>query len=375
MEGAAGFSSVFCAASSRETRTAAKDSSRCRPFTAPGRPSTAHVYTSPAPAQGPAPRAAHADFMAKAETRENARFEALIAGRWLHYVGILAVLFAVGFRSDSASFNFKSDLFAKKYAAKKLATTALGEMLWPAHRWILTLAVLGLAAAHVAVERALSEKEGRDSRVERVLFAGLAMLFVTLAIPIRLDGKWITIAWAIEGAILIWSGLRIRIFALRIAGFALFAIAAARLALIPIPARQFLLNARFAAFVTVFIGLGIAANAYAIAALSLEFWDLCGRMPALGIDRTLAQQLALSTLWLVYALGLMVAGVRRKSAPLRWQALAILGVVIVKVFFFDLSALDRFYRIVSFLLLGVALLVISFYYQRRLQARGSEVNS
>ena len=556
----------------------------------PPRPAAPPPPTFPpaAPAQGPALRAAHADFMAKAETRENARVEALIAGRWLHYVGILAVLFAVAFflkyafennwvgprgrvgiglLTGSALFpwshrfldrgykyfsegiaglgaailylslwagwhyyqvfpqstafvlmiivtiataavavgrnteriavlaliggvvtpqlvstgeNHEIVLFtylavlgagmlglarardwktlppiqlvstfvyfwgwySEFYTADQLAVTAffatvffllfaalpvvrtrregtlsgleaaivlvnalgylvaLREMLWPTHRWILTLAVLALAAGHVAVERALPAKQGSDSRVVRVLFAGLAMLFVTLAIPIRLDGKWITMAWAIEGAILIWSGLRIRIFALRIAGFALFAIAAARLALILIPAGQFLLNARFAAFATVvasffaayffakksavklkeaesllFIALGIAANAYAIAALSLEFWDLCGRMPALGIDRSLAQQLALSTLWLVYALGLMVAGVRRGSAPLRWQALAILGVVIVKVFFFDLSALDRFYRIVSFLLLGVALLVISFYYQRRLRARGSEVNS
>jgi uncharacterized membrane protein len=71
----------------------------------------------------------------------------------------------------------------------------------------------------------------------------------------------------------------------------------------------------------------------------------------------------------------MVAGVRRKSAPVRWQALAILGVVIVKVFLFDLSSLDRFYRIVSFLLLGVALLLISFYYQKRLQARASGEHS
>jgi uncharacterized membrane protein len=277
---------------------------------------------------------------------------------------------------------------------------ALREMLWPTHRWMLTLAVVALGAAHVAVERALPEKEGSDSRVVRTLFAGLALLFVTLAIPIRLDGKWITMAWGIEGAILVWSGLRIRILALRIAGFALFAVAAGRLALIPIPAGQFLLNARFAAFAVVvasffaayffakgsdveleeaesvlFVALGIAANVYAIAALSLELWDLFGRMPSLGIDRALAQQLALSTLWLVYAMGLMVAGVRRKSAPVRWQALAILGVVIVKVFLFDLSSLDRFYRIVSFLLLGVALLLISFYYQKRLQARASGEHS
>jgi uncharacterized membrane protein len=35
------------------------------------------------------------------------------------------------------------------------------------------------------------------------------------------------------------------------------------------------------------------------------------------------------------------------------------------VFFFDLSFLTRFYRIVSFFVLGLVLLLVSFFYQRR----------
>ena len=37
----------------------------------------------------------------------------------------------------------------------------------------------------------------------------------------------------------------------------------------------------------------------------------------------------------------------------------------LKVFVVDLSSLDRAYRIASFLVLGVALLVVSFWYQKR----------
>jgi hypothetical protein len=168
------------------------------------------------------------------------------------------------------------------------------------------------------------------------------------------------------------------------------------LALIPIPATQFLWNARFATFTVVvacfvaayafmknsgltldatesstFAVLGIGANVYAIVAFSLEIWDFFGRMRSLGMDRSLAQELALSTFWLLYALGLLVAGMQRRSAPTRWQALVLLAVVIVKVFLFDLSFLDRFYRIMSFLLLGVVLLLISFFYQRRAAEQGS----
>ena len=120
---------------------------------------------------------------------------------------------------------------------------ALRMMLWPDNRWALTVAVLALAAAHLAAERMLPEKRGADVRLARILYAGLALTFVTLAIPIRLDGRWITIAWAVQGAVLIWSGLRAQFAAMRWAGLVLFAIVAGRLALIPIPADTFLLNA------------------------------------------------------------------------------------------------------------------------------------
>jgi uncharacterized membrane protein len=274
---------------------------------------------------------------------------------------------------------------------------ALRQMLWPDNRWALTVAVLVLAAAHLAAERMLPEKRGTKVRVARILYAGLALMFVTLAIPIRLDGRWITIAWAVQGAVLIWSGLRVRFAAVRWAGLVLFAIVAGRLVLIPIPADTFLLNARFATFAIcvacmalscyfaatseeelseqesmAFVITSIAANILAIAASSLEVWDVFGRMPSLGIDRGHAQELALSMLWLVWALGLLGAGLWKKSEAIRWQALVLLGVVIVKVFLFDLSFLEKFYRIVSFLLLGLALMLISFYYQRQLLGRKGE---
>ncbi len=274
---------------------------------------------------------------------------------------------------------------------------ALREMLWPQNRWALTAAVLLLAGAHLGAERLLPEKRGGELRVARILYAGLALTFLTLAIPIRLDGRWITIAWAIEGVVLIWSGLRVRFAPMRWAGFVMFGVVAGRLAAIQIPGGDFLFNPRFATLAiavacilaacyfagaaspelgetekTAYRVAAIGANVLALVALSLEFWDVFGRMPSLGIDRGHAQQLALSMLWLVYALALLAAGLWKKSEALRWQALVLLGVVIVKVFLFDLSFLEKFYRIVSFALLGLALLLISFYYQRQLIARKAD---
>ncbi len=272
---------------------------------------------------------------------------------------------------------------------------ALRLMLWPEYRWGLTVGVLALAVAHLMAERALPPRKGITTRTARILYAGLALTFATVAIPIRLDGHWITIAFAAEGVLLIWSGLRISSWPLRLAGFGMFVLVGIRLIYVTIEADPvFVLNARFltlcfcaAAFLAAFLfaqrstaelepgesrayyALSLAANLVFFLALSSEVWNLYGRMPSLGIDRGLAQQLALSVLWLCYAMALIVAGAMWKSAALRWQGLGLLGATVIKVFLFDLSFLTRFYRIVSFFILGLVLLVVSFFYQRAVAAR------
>jgi uncharacterized membrane protein len=274
---------------------------------------------------------------------------------------------------------------------------ALYVMLWPQDRWPLTLLVLSLSAAHVIVARLVPPPKSGESPLTRWLFAGLALTFATLAIPIRLDGKWITLAFAVEGALLVWTGFRSMTGFLRAGGYLLLVLAAVRLLIFPLPAPQFLFNERFAAYDVLIICFGavlyaarehavsvgsdernalgvfaVAVNFYALMALSLELWDHFGSHAGLGIDSGLAQHLALSLLWTAYASGLIALGVNRQSALLRWQALALFGLVVGKVFFYDSSYLERFYRIVSFFILGLVLLVVSFLYQRTVaRARSS----
>src|ERR1019366_525477 len=71
-----------------------------------------------------------------------------------------------------------------------------------------------------------------------------------------------------------------------------------------------------------------------------------------------------SALCMAYGAMLMIVGFLRRSAFVRWQALLLIAATIVKVFVYDVSQLDRGYRIVSFIVLGVLLLAISFVYQR-----------
>jgi len=269
-------------------------------------------------------------------------------------------------------------------------------MLWPQDRWPLTLLVLALAAAHLTISRLLPAPKPSEQSLSRLVFGGLALTFATLAIPIRLEGKWITLAFAIEGAVLIWTGFRALHLRLRQAGYFLLALAAVRLLLFPISASEFFFNARFATYLvliacmvaallaareqatvlgdqeaTVLAILAVAPNAYAILALSLEFWDYFGRNALSGLDGHLAQHLALSLLWTLYASVLILVGVKRQSALLRWQALVLFGLAVAKVFLYDISYLDRFYRIVSLLILGVLLLVVSFLYQKKISRERS----
>ncbi|MBS1839604.1 MAG: DUF2339 domain-containing protein [Acidobacteria bacterium] len=262
-------------------------------------------------------------------------------------------------------------------------------LFWPKDRWPFTLLVLALAAAHIGVARAIPDREKEKTPLARYIFAGLGLTFATMAIPIRLEGKWITFCFAVEGAVLIWSGFKAASGFLRQFGYLLLAIAAVRVLILPPPGGTFLLNQRFAAYLLVIACFGVALwsarehldetgdqektelgiysvliNVFALIALSLEFWDYFGTT-TIGMDIDHARHLSLSVLWTVYASALIFLGWRQKSAPLRWQALTLFGLVVVKVFLFDLASLDRAYRILSFLVLGSVLMAVSFLYSKR----------
>jgi uncharacterized membrane protein len=65
-----------------------------------------------------------------------------------------------------------------------------------------------------------------------------------------------------------------------------------------------------------------------------------------------------------YGAGLMWLGFARRSALLRWQAILLIAATVIKVFFFDVSALDHVWRVLSFIILGALLLGVSYAYQR-----------
>ncbi|HSE35744.1 MAG TPA: DUF2339 domain-containing protein, partial [Blastocatellia bacterium] len=117
--------------------------------------------------------------------------------------------------------------------------------------------------------------------------------------------------------------------------------------------------------------LVMSANLLAIVALSLEalgYYTV--KMSATGLkpedlaNLKLAQQLSISVVWTIYGGALLTIGIARRSKLLRVMGLLLLGLTIFKVFLFDLSSLEKLYRIISFIVLGLILLTVSFLYQR-----------
>jgi hypothetical protein len=75
-------------------------------------------------------------------------------------------------------------------------------------------------------------------------------------------------------------------------------------------------------------------------------------------------QVALSVVWAVLGGVAVAAGLVREVAPLRVFGLGLLALTTVKVFLYDLSSLDAVYRVLSFIVLGILLLLSAYAYRR-----------
>ncbi|MDB5283882.1 MAG: hypothetical protein JWO06_2957, partial [Bacteroidota bacterium] len=75
----------------------------------------------------------------------------------------------------------------------------------PTGKQLLGLFTLANAVVHFAASVAIY----RNKLADRNLFylvSGLVLVFITIAIPVQLDGNWVTLLWAGEAAILFWIG-------------------------------------------------------------------------------------------------------------------------------------------------------------------------
>jgi len=263
---------------------------------------------------------------------------------------------------------------------------------------------LGLAGVYIYLSWRAEARFGGSAMGQnlKLLHLALAIGFITIAIPIRLDEHWITVGWFVEAAVLLWVADRIHSDLLN--AFALGALALGVVRLLwfdNFHSMQLIFNARMGTHALAVAVLGgvawyasqrddetgrsvaaiavVALNAVALIALTREVADYYAQQLAALQPQTGAFNLAYwsqsrsigitrdftySALWMAYGATLMVVGFWRNSAFVRWQALLLIAATTVKVFVYDTSQLDHIYRILSFIVLGVLLLTVSFAYQK-----------
>jgi uncharacterized membrane protein len=276
---------------------------------------------------------------------------------------------------------------------------ALYTMYWP-DKLKLTIFALVLAAAYLAISAAFKRRfSDREAQVINLLHIAIAIAFITIAIPLKLNRHWITIGWLVESAVLLWIALRTKTTFLRFLAVAALVLGLFRLLVVDESQwepQTLIFNIRFATYsvaIAIMAGIAyfgrrhgseqeqpfaqlaaIALNVLALIALTGEAYYYFKHQQmqtymAAGYttdyrDFDLARDFSYSAIWLVYGAALMVVGFWKKTALVRWQALVLIAVTIAKVFVYDVRELDKAYRILSFIALGAVLLAISFVYQR-----------
>ncbi len=77
----------------------------------------------------------------------------------------------------------------------------------------------------------------------------VAVVFLTIAIPLKAQGRWLTIGWLVEGAALLWVAIQVRSRLLNVLALLCLALGLVALVVVNPPASTMpFLNQRFAAF-------------------------------------------------------------------------------------------------------------------------------
>jgi len=111
-------------------------------------------------------------------------------------------------------------------------------------------------------------------------------------------------------------------------------------------------------------GLWVVAGAMALFGVTGELRRYFELRSISAETASLASGLAVSAWWLLFAAGLVMLGFRLSLQPARVAGLAVAGLAVAKVIFFDLSSLDALYRVGSVFLLALVALSLAYLYYR-----------
>jgi hypothetical protein len=263
----------------------------------------------------------------------------------------------------------------------------------------LTALVFGaIYVGGLARVRRILTPEAKERPATLACFGGVALLFLTAVIPLQFERQWITVGWALEGMALLWLHRRVAHEGLRVVALLLLAAVFVRLLpginpyLLtygvrgPIPIFNWFLYTYGVAGACFFAAGGLVdrsrpkileINARALLPalgtiltfllLNIEIADFFSageRYIVFHFPASLAQDMSYSIAWALFALVLLVIGVRRHGARTRYAGLGLLVITLLKVSLYDLWQLGGLYRVGSLGGLAVILLLVSFLYHQ-----------
>ncbi len=228
-------------------------------------------------------------------------------------------------------------------------------------------------------------------------FGGIALLFITLIFPIQWERQWLTLAWALEGVALLWLYHRVPHPGLRFTGVALLVTGFARLALNPAvleyyvrsgsPVLNWYLYTYGLVTAALFVGarllasprervLGVHAPALlntlgTVLAFLLVNIEIADAFSAIGtpmltfeFSGNFARDMSYTIAWALFALGLLLVSIWKRTRAGRYAALTLLGIALAKLFLHDLARLDSLYRIGALFAVALIAIAASVAYQR-----------
>ena len=271
------------------------------------------------------------------------------------------------------------------------------------HDWMGAFAI-AMAVVYAGSTKLLLDRSS-GKRGEALVLIGVAITFITLAIPIQLKGNWITMAWAVEALVVLWAAIESKSNRLHALAWVLFTLALGKVMVwdtpgldrpefIPVFNRYFLSSlfviGCFFGAAWLFHRLGEQKELFApqmklVAAMIgiVALWFLMSvevhsffamrsytyaEMEDARRERWLGQ-MALSVLWALYAAALATIGFVRRSAAIRWASLILFAIAVIKAMIVDIAYLQQLYRIIVFFVLGVLLLLVAWAYHRAFYAK------
>ena len=251
-------------------------------------------------------------------------------------------------------------------AACALSVLGLAALRWREVQWREPVTLLWGAGIVLvlATERVLLGDWGSTVVVAALTGAAVA----SLARPLREERLWIAggvvVAWCTVAALAVFTPPSHAFTASESPAQTLWVLVGCVLALGVVALTAEIQTHRFA--------LLVVAGGIALYALSLAILEVAERVSTASIATDFERgHTAVSGLWALVGLALLVIGLLRRSAFLRYCGLALFGLSLAKIFLYDLAELSSVARAFSFILVGGLLLAGGFFLQRLSDRMGS----